>query len=164
MATCTLLGFNVFHALAPILVQLFYFLESAIERHHYRIADCRIFHPSSCFFPGITEGGVFTACFVCVGLHFCDGREERVEVVLYGKGLLESVEVLVSVRVEGVVEGLCVGEFLVGERVVLFAHFFCVFVGCSDEVPVIGDAVEVVSEDGFVLLSHWCFSFYWLGH
>lgn len=31
---CILLGFNVFHAFTPILVQLFYFLESAIERHH----------------------------------------------------------------------------------------------------------------------------------
>lgn len=84
--------------------------------------------------------------------------------MLYGEGLLESVEVLVSVRVEGVVEGLCVGEFLVGERVVLFTHFFGVFVSCSDEVPVISDAVEVVGEDGFVLLSYWCFSFCWLGY
>lgn len=84
--------------------------------------------------------------------------------MLYGEGLLESVEVLVCVRVEGVVEGLCIRELLVGNGVVLFAHFFGVFVGCSDEVPVVSDSVEVVGEDGFVLLSYWCFSFCWLGY
>lgn len=71
--------------------------------------------------------------------------------MLYGEGLLEPVEVLVSVRVEGVVEGLCIRELLVGNGVVLFAHFFCVFVGCSDEVSVVSDAVEVVGEECWVM-------------